>query len=175
MDWICKALGGFLVFGACAWAGIRLSRRDMLQIGELAAFRSALLTLKSEIQYARTPLAEAFAYTAALAEPPANTFFQAMSEQLTQHNGESAAQVWDESLRSLRSTTLLADEDFRRFSLLGQSIGCLDSQTQAEGLDAAMHHIDERVQALRNHGDKHARMYRSVGALLGALLVIALL
>jgi len=173
--WLCKMLGGLLVFGACALFGLRLSRRDMLLIKELSALRSALLTLKSEIQYARTPLAAAFEHTASLSDGQTAQFFQSMAERLGENSGLSAAQIWEDVLNDLRKTTLLADEDFRRLALLGQSIGCLDSLTQAEGLDAAMRHIDERILLLRDHSDKHARMYRSVGALCGALIAVALM
>jgi len=175
MKWILKALGGLLVFGACALAGLRLSRRDMLQAEELAAFRSAFLLLKSEIQYARTPLAEAFSHTAAFNDEQPSVFFYNMAERLQQNDGSSASQVWAESLQALRYSSRLADEDFRRFALLGQTIGCLDGSSQAEGLDAAMHHIDDRIAQLHNHSNSHVRMYRNIGALFGALLAVSLL
>ena len=175
MTLLLKCIGGLLIFTACALGGFILSWRDDFRLAELAELRKALVLLKGEIQYARTPLSEAFESVAARADKQTAAFFLSMAAQLSEKSGESAAVIWNNALHDLRKSSHLAEEDLETLALLGRSFGYLDGATQAEGLDMAMAYIDEKAILLQEKSAKTGRMYRSVGLLCGALVVIALI
>ena len=170
-----KCIGGLLVFGACMLGGLAFGWRDGFRLAELAELRKAFVLLKGEIQYVRVPLAEAFQSVAARADTRTAAFFGGMAERLSEKDGESAAVIWNEALEELRRASHLAEDDMQSLALLGRSFGYLDGTTQAEGLDFTMAYIDEQAGLLQEKSAKNGRMYRSVGMLCGALVVIALL
>ena len=172
---LCKCLGGLIAFAACVLGGLVLGWRDGFRAAELSEMRKAFVLLKGEIQHARTPLCEAFESVAERADRPAAQFFADMAKRLAEKKGEGVAAIWGEALDNLRHTSRLTEEDRRNLDLLGRAFGYLDGATQAVGIDLAMSYMDEQVAILQEKSEKNARLYRSIGMMCGALVVIALL
>lgn len=167
-----KLLGAVTVFFVCSWAGFWRARLYARRTEELRQLRGALSFLETEIHYGETPLYLACRRIAERETGPVSRFFSLVSDKLSRADGTSAYECWQYALLAVGSELALSERDRQILFRLGQKLGLSDKTDQIHHLRLAQTHLEtEEAQAMKEQ-ETYEKMYRSLGVLTGALLVI---
>ncbi|WP_144935693.1 stage III sporulation protein SpoIIIAB [Paenibacillus sp. 32O-W] len=167
-----KLLGGLLIIGAGTMFGfyqsMQLSRRPR-QIRELIHM---LQRLETEIGYGSTPLSDALLASSKSLSEPVAALFRRAAEYLDQPTGMTTEACWRKAVvEGWRDTAMKAGE--REVLLqLGHSLGITDREDQLKHLRLAVNHLLAEEEQAAEDQRKYAKMWKSLGALAGALIVI---
>jgi stage III sporulation protein AB len=170
--WV-KVIGALLVVLAGGGAGFYFSKLETFRIQDLSEFKKALLILASEIEYLRTPLAEACGRIASRTDKPVSCVFADFAARL-EAGGGAASELWMNALAANKSQLHLKDEDMGVLEGFGNTLGCLDTQLQINAINYVKDYIEAKVTQLQTQADKNKRMYRSLGWIGGGLAAVVL-
>ena len=168
-----RILGGILVCAACGLLGLYMSHRGVARARQLTEFRQSLLMLKSEIEFAAYPLPQAFANISQKAGDSFITFYEGLSQRLTDKE-MGLADTWEKGLTDLRGSHL-SREDMEAISGLGHALGSIDAAVQLKAIDMTTSAIDDILSRLSAQNAKDGKMYKRLGLLGGALITVVLL
>lgn len=167
-----KLLGAVIVFFVCTLTGFWRARLYAKRTEELRQLRGALSFLETEIHYGATPLHLACKRIAERESGPVGDFFTLVSERLSRADGTSAYECWRHALLEMGSGLALGERDRQILFRLGQKLGLSDKTDQIHHLRLAQTNLEtEEAQAMKEQ-ETYEKMYRSLGVLTGALLVI---
>ncbi|KZE74243.1 stage III sporulation protein AB [Paenibacillus elgii] len=167
-----KLLGAMLILLAGTLFGFyqasQLSRRPR-QIADLIRM---LQRLETEIVYGFTPLPDALRRAARADDSPAGALFAAAAEELGKPGGRSVQAVWEHSVsRGWKTTSMKAAE--RDILLqLGSTLGLTDRDDQVKHLRLTVSSLQGEADIARDERERYERMWKSLGLLMGALVVI---
>ncbi|WP_282935749.1 stage III sporulation protein SpoIIIAB [Paenibacillus sp. RC67] len=167
-----KLLGAMMILLSATLFGFyqaqQYSRRPK-QIGDVIR---ALQRLETEIVYGHTPLQEALMKVAKSCPQPVNAIFRHTAEELSQAGGRSTQQIWQQSLQEhWKHTSMKAGEQdiVRQF---GFTLGLSDSTDQVKHLRLAIQQLQGDLDRSEEERKRYESMWRSLGLLMGALIVI---
>ena len=169
-----RAVGAFAVMLGCGGLGFYFAAKEGFRVQELLEFKKALLILSSEIEYMRAPLAVACGNIAKRTGLTISKMFDKFSEFLKQGEGESAYQLWLNAMDTIAESSFLAEEDIDVLEGFGKTLGYLDKNMQQNAIDYAINYIENKVGTLQIQSDKNKKMYRSLGAIVGLLIIVVL-
>ena len=167
-----RIAGAIIVIGASTIAGIYYGNLETYRMRDLLEFKKALSILRSQIEYARTPLPEAMQAISARVRKPLGKIFEMCAELLVYERNEKVVHIWEASVEQHKEALFLTEEDVSQFKGFGAQLGNLDSYAQIMNISMLIGYIDERVGHLNESRDKNRKLYRSLGVLGGALIVI---
>jgi len=170
---IFRILGGILVCVACGLLGLYMSHRGVARAKLLTEFRQSLIMLKSEIEFAAYPLPQAFANISYKASCCFAGFYEKLSCRLSEKE-MGLADAWKQGLAELDNNHM-ATEDLQIISGLGNALGNIDSAVQIKAIDMTTAAIDEILTRLAAQNTRDGKMYKRLGLLGGALIVVVLL
>ena len=162
-----------VVCGAVA-LGFYYAAQEQKRAQDLLEFKKALLILSSEIEYMRTPLSAASSNIGKRTEGWVSAVFTRFGDLLAHSEGETAYQLWVQSLSEIKDQTYLTQEDWKITESFGKTLGYLDKQMQQNAIQYTIDYIDEKAAALQTQADKNKKMYRSLGVIGGLLLAVVL-
>ena len=157
-------LGGSIIW-AMSWTQI-LERRPK----ELREMRTALQMLETEISYAATPLPDAFRLIKDQFQGNMRDFFDQLVRELG--NMHTAGHAWQHSVESHYGKMAWNQEDRAILLALAPTLGLSDRQDQLKHLRLCQERLSMAEQQADERARKHARLYRSMGVLVGLLLVL---
>ncbi|GIQ70692.1 stage III sporulation protein AB [Xylanibacillus composti] len=169
-----QLIGALLVLIAGLWAGLHMASRYANRPKQLRQLRHALQRLETEIVYGYTPLSEAFARLAIHAAPPFASLFERMSASLRQSGSGSAADCWEREWSRAWEYTALRATDREVLLQLGRTLGVSDREDQMKHLHLAMRQLQAEEETAKEEQARYERMWRSLG-LLGAALIVILM
>lgn len=167
-----KLLGAMLILLAGTLVGFyqasQLSRRPK-QVSELIRL---LQRLETEIVYGFTPLPEALRQTGRSGTPPVGTLFLNTAAELAKPDGRSVQTIWEQTVTlSWRHTSMKVSE--REVLLqLGHTLGLTDREDQVKHLRLAVSQLQGEAEYAREEQQRYERMWKSLGVLMGLLVVI---
>ncbi|MFC0214197.1 stage III sporulation protein SpoIIIAB [Paenibacillus chartarius] len=167
-----KLIGAVIVLLAATLFGffqaLQLARRPR-QIRELV---SVLQRLETEIVYGSTPLPEALRSIAGHSGEPAGSLLRDVASGLISKPQAPLREQWHEAcLRAWRRSAMKAPE-LEAFSRLGATLGLSDRIDQAKHLRLAAAQLQAEEESARDDQRRYETMWRSLGVLVGALIVI---
>lgn len=167
-----KLLGAVMIFLACAMTGFWMARHYARRTEELRQLRGALSLLETEIAYGATPLYLACRHIGEQETGPVGRFFSLVSQNLTQSDGHSALECWQRALSEVKGELAIRERDRRILHRLGHKLGLSDKPDQIHHLRLAQVNLEtEEAHAIKEQ-ETYEKMFRSLGVLTGALLVI---
>jgi len=167
-------VGAVVILVSCTALGFYFAAQEKFRVHDLQEFKKALMILSSEIEHMRTPLPLACANIAKRTNDPVSALFGQFSDLLSNETGETAYQLWLQTLNGQKKRSYLAAEDWDALEGFGKTLGYLDKQMQQSAIACTVDYIDEKVTGLQTQSDKNSRMYRSLGVIGGLLLVVVL-
>lgn len=169
-----KVLGAMLIIFATTMYGfhqsLQLSRRPK-QIRELI---QALQRLETEIVYGYTPLSEALQSAGRPFSPEVAAFFQEVAKQLDSDQGKTAEECWSRALEATWGNTAMKSGEREVLERLGSSLGVSDRDDQQKHIKLSISHLQAEEQKANTAQQKYGGMWKSLGLLAGALIVIIL-
>jgi len=161
-------VAGFLaVVGAFAAAGNLVAASYRARTVQLAAFRTGLDLLETEVTFAAASMPVALERVGAGLAPPVGTVFQRAAAYLRSGAGLSAGEAWERAARDLFPDTALERDDLDVLLALTPYLGVTDREDQRRHLRLAAERLRAREEAARAEQGAAERMWRYLGVLGG--------
>lgn len=168
-----KIIGAALIFGACTLLGYQLSRHLSERPRQLRYFKTALQALEAEIMFGHIPLQEASKRLSKQMPKPVSLFFDNFSNSL-QIKETTVKYAWADSLKSIGSLLALQSKDIEILEQFGETLGKHDRFQQQKQIALTMTHLEREENEALLAQAKYEKMIKSLGVLVGLLLIILL-
>lgn len=169
---IIKILGFIIVIISTSLIGFFYSYKESFRISDLSEMKKALTILKSEIEYALSPLSVALLNIADKTKNPISNIFSQVSYEIEKRSGQEISDIWKKSLLDNSIKTYLVKEDIQYFESFGKCLGYLDRQLQLNNIEITINYIKDKIEILNIKSEKNKKMYNSLGILSGILICI---
>ena len=168
-----KYAGMFLLFITSVLVGLMCSDHLKKRVKELERCLVFIDKLKTSLHYQNLPTRELIHSLSGQAACKELLFLRYCSEALDQNNHFPS--VWRKSVERCRGKMNLLPEDLELMASLADIVGASDTEGQLSALEM----IETLLQKQRNEAisaqQKKGKLYRSLGALAGASMVVLLL
>ncbi|WP_248925297.1 stage III sporulation protein SpoIIIAB [Paenibacillus hamazuiensis] len=145
-----------------------LSRRPK----QIRQFIQAVQRLETEIVFGLTPLAEAFGKLSSQLTEPAAGLFRTAGERLAAASDCSAADIWREAAEEQFRLTAMKTGEKQILLQLGWALGRTDRDDQVKHLRLAVSQLQAEETGAIEEQKRYESMWKSLGILMGALVVI---
>lgn len=170
-----KIIGSSIVLLVTTIGGFYYGNIESYRIYDLLEFKRALGILRSEVEFALTPLKEAFSNIANRVREPIRYMFLTLEKKLDSNSNEIISEIWRSSIEENVNKTYFSKEDIDEIIVFGKTLGYLDRGMQMQSIDILTEYIDEKIKQLDKTRIKNKKMYRSMGVLGGILIIIVLI
>lgn len=159
-----------LVFVLCFIIGNLISRNYTLRLKELKEIKNALNILENKIKFTYEPLIEIFNEISKIVSKNISEIFVQAGTYLKETDAENA---WDKGIES--SNTNLNKEDKENIKVLGKMLGKTDKEGQISQLELTKTFIEMQIEKAKDEEEKNAKMYKTLGTIVGLAFVIILI
>ncbi|MCL5676368.1 MAG: stage III sporulation protein AB [Firmicutes bacterium] len=174
MIWL-KLLGSALVLLSSGYLGLQMASAYRRRPRELAALRSGLQLLETEIVYGATPLPAALRQVAAGLDGTAGELFQKAGQTLSRGRGITGGEGWSRALGEVYPYSALTPEDLGALRLLGVSLGASDRADQVKHLALCRERLAHLEEQAKDRDRRYSRVWSYAGFLTGLLVVLVLI
>jgi len=159
----------FLIFSISFYLGELISKKYTLRLNELKDIKNALNIIESKIKFTYEPLPEIFMQTSKMVSKNISEIFQKASNNMKINDAEEA---WNRSLE--QTVTNLNKEDIENIKNLGKMLGKIDKEGQISRVELTKTFIEMQIEKARVEEEKNAKLYKTLGAVLGLAVIIIL-
>lgn len=167
-----KFFGGVLIIGAATLYGFLQAAHYVRRPKQIRLLISALGRMETEITYALTPLPEAFHSLSKQVAEPLSAMFRLTSERLSAGDGSSTREIWHKSVKEIWTRTSMKQPEQEVVLGLGAVLGATDRADQIKHLRLAISQLQTEETESREEQRRYEKMWKSLGVLIGALIVI---
>ena len=168
-----KWIGATMILAAGTAYGFAQASRYARRPKELRALGAALGTLESEIVYGLSPLPEALARVSTATQRPISLLFEEAAARMRDARSErTAGECWTEAIEAVWPRTALGGAEKASLLALSAKLGATDRDDQAKHLRLAAAQLAAEEETAREEQARYGKMWRSLGALTAALVVI---
>ena len=160
----------FLVFLICFLLGNIISKRYTLRVKELKDFSNALNIIENKIKFTYEPLSEIFIQTSRLLSENMSNIFIKASGYMKEFSNEEA---WNKGVDE--TSTYLNKEDIENIKSFGKLIGKTDKEGQVSHIELTRSFIELQLEKARKEEEENAKMYKTLGVIIGFAIVIILI
>jgi stage III sporulation protein AB len=170
MSWI----GAAAILSATTILGFEWAKRVRERPKQLRELKVTLQALEAEIMYGSTPLNEAFQHIGKPLKEPLSAFFLTISDLLNQ--GEMSVQeAWESQLLVLARETSFKNGEIEVLRQFGATLGRHDKEHQQKQIQLTLAHLNREEKEARDIQERYEKMCKSLGVLMGLLIVILLM
>ncbi|MBS4007818.1 MAG: stage III sporulation protein AB [Clostridium sp.] len=171
-----KWAGAVLIVLATALLGNQKAIQMKQRVKQLEEFRLAMRLLMAEIGYTATPLPRALEYVQnRLADERVKQFFAEIVRQLGRPEVGDASLAWLRAIETFRGQLALRTDDWPLIKRAAAGLGGLGRESQLKQLEAVEIQLASHNSMVAANCVRSERMWRYLGMLGGAALVIILL
>ncbi len=170
-----RLMGMILVLCGSTALGLYYSNRVSERFHNSERIRKALICLRGEIQFGRTPMPEALSSAARHTVGNISTFFYEVSEELRSGRGSTFAVIWVEKLQRHLSGKNIQEEDIAELKELGQTLGYLDGEMQVNTLNLYLERMQETLVRQNKEKQNKIRLYNLLGIVGGIMITIVVM
>lgn len=168
-----KWIGATMIMAAGTAYGFAQASRYARRPKELRHLGHALAALESEIVYGLSPLPEALVRVSGVVPSPVSELFA----EAVRRMGESAAErtagaSWSEAVEAVWPTTSLRESEKQSLLSLSPLLGLTDREDQSKHIRLAVSQLRVEEESAREELARYGTMWKSLGALSAALIVI---
>lgn len=167
-----KLLGAVLILLAGTLAGFLKARQFADRPKNIRGMIAALQRLETEITYGYTPLPEAMRRIASGSREPVRSLFASAAEDMGEPNNRSAQDALNRAVDIHWKATAMKAQERETLRQLGCTLGTSDRKDQANHIALALQQLKQEELSARDEQAKYEKMSKSLGVLLGALIVI---
>jgi stage III sporulation protein AB len=167
-----KLVGALLILAAGTLLGFHQASLLANRPRQIRQASNALGRLETEISYGLTPLPDALASIGRQSAEPLASFFQDAAARMSVPGGDSARESWQQALESVWPKTVMKPATREILSELGRTLGVSSRDEQIKHIRLAVNQLHADEQSAREDQARYETMWRSLGFLAGALVVI---
>ncbi len=168
MGWSLILVGG-LGFGDAA------ARELGKRVAQLEELQRLLLILQGEIRCVRITLPAVCELLAKDAKAPFQQFFWKVSKDLGKRTGQTAGEIWSRNLKEIQKLLFLTKKEQQDLEEFGQLLGRMDMPMQLSAIQFYQEKIMISLAEAKAAADSRQKLYRYLGALGGAALVLVIM
>ena len=168
MGWSLILVGG-LGFGDAA------ARERGKRVALLEELQRLLLILQGEIRCVRLTLPAVCELLAKDTKAPFQQFFWKVSEDLGKRTGQTAGEIWSRNLKEIQKLLFLTKKEQQDLEEFGQLLGRMDMPMQLSAIQFYQEKIMLSLAEAKAAADSRQKLYRYLGALGGAALVLVIM
>lgn len=147
-------------------------RKRLEEINELCRVFKVIL---GDIRYTRASLPEAIKSAFARHDGSYHDFLHDMTEQLEHSPGISLGNIWSNICQKTLKESSLSKQDKKQLIDFGERIGFTDREQQMGEFELFIGYLEEEASAINGIIAAKAKLYRSLGVLIGVFIIIILL
>ncbi|WP_157950214.1 stage III sporulation protein AB [Vallitalea okinawensis] len=170
IKYICMAV----ILACSSLLGFYLSKLDEYRLKELLSVKKMAIMLASEIEYSSS-LVAALEHIAGRLDAPLNNWVMDIAVELSKRTGKPLVTIWNEKCEVYVNQAYLTDSDWEYIRDFGKNLGYLDKSMQHKNIRLFIDYLDDEIVLINNSKDNNKKMYRSLGILMGLLVVIVLI
>ena len=167
-----KIFAGIIVIISCSGFGFVMASEIYARIKYLEKLKKLLIHLRSEINYAKTPLSQAFYSIADRQEGVLKEFCLDMADKLEELSGHMLGELWILSVDSKIKNVPLKLCDIDEFKMIGNRLGFQDYEMQLSAIDIEVQYLDEKISDLKTVIEQKQKIYRALGIFSGLMITI---
>lgn len=167
-----KLIGACFVLMTTTWLGFEKAKRYADRPRQIRQLRSALSLLKTEIGYGTRPLVQACGQMAKRMQRPISCLFQTYQYNLENLDGSSTYECFINAIEKEWGKTVLCDSEKGIMLDLGKTLGISDREDQLQHLALADANLEIEETKAREEQAQFEKMYKTMGVLCGALIII---
>jgi stage III sporulation protein AB len=167
-----KLLGAMLILLSATLFGFSKAQQYARRPKHIADMVRALQRLETEIVYGATPLPDALFAVSGSCPPPVRQIFRYAAEELGRAGGRSVQNIWRQSVVVHWKQTAMKASEQEMVDQLGYTLGLSDRADQVKHLRLAVQQLHGEIETAQEERKRFESMWRSLGLLIGALIVI---
>jgi stage III sporulation protein AB len=170
-----KFVGAACIMGAAVAFGESKARFLEQRVRQLQQFQRSLKLLTAEITFSRSLLPAAFMQVSKQSDPPIRELYGCAADLLSAERELTAREAWEQALGRVypQSSFIAADREI--IGSLGVSLGVSQQEGQIKQIQLAEQHLSFALEAARENRQRQAKLWRYLGFISGAALIILLL
>ncbi|ASA23135.1 stage III sporulation protein SpoIIIAB [Paenibacillus donghaensis] len=167
-----KLFGAVLIVLAGTLAGFQRARQYADRPRHIRALIASLQRLETEIMYGFTPLPEALRRIGQQSKEPLKGFWACTAAEMSPPHDHSAQEAIALSMEEHWRGTALKGAEKEILRQLSLTLGTSDRTNQSNHIALALQQLKQEETAAREDQGKYEKLSKSLGLLLGALIVI---
>lgn len=169
-----KISGSILILLSTSLLGYLYGSSYRDRVNNLVLLENCIRILETEIIYGANPLPEALINVYRKGNSKVSFVFKEISDQLVL-NKRTVLECFQSIENILKEKLKFNDEDIEMFFSLGRTIGVSNRVDQEKNFKLLLVQIETLETEARESRDKNEKLYKSLGILLGLVIVIILL
>lgn len=170
-----KLVGSACIMAAAVIYGEHKSRALDLRVKQLQLFERSLRLLVAEITYARSVLPQAFRTVGRRIEAPVGRIYLKAADFITAKWENTPGDAWLEAVKVCFSQTSLASSDKEIVESLAISLGVSQQEGQLKQVHLTSRHLSIALEEAEEERGRYGKLWRYLGLVGGAALVILLM
>lgn len=167
-----KLAGAVFILFATTAAGFLVAKRYADRPRHIRQLRAALSLLQTEITYGSRRLDRICAHIAQREAGTIGSLFRRAKEYMERLDGASTFVCWRRAVEETWPHTALKEAERQILIDFGKTLGISDREDQLQNLRRAQTALEQEEAQARDEQERYEKMYRSLGVLAGALIVI---
>lgn len=169
-----KGIGALLIVISSGLLGIALSGKYSMRPKEIRKLRFSLQMLETEVVYGSTPIPYACYNVGIKSDKPWSSFFLAVSENLVNRRFFSMEEAWNQAMIETLSNSSINSADKELIRNFGRIVGKSDTEDQKKLFKLFYVQLEHQEKAAEDERKCNEKMYKSMGFLMGAAILIIL-
>ncbi|MCS1350772.1 stage III sporulation protein SpoIIIAB [Mechercharimyces sp. CAU 1602] len=169
-----KLFGAILILISTSISGWMFAKRFAERPKQIRQLCQALALLETDIVYGSRPLSEAFAHIAHREPAAIGSIFHRCAVHLQELDGASTFECWEKALSEVWPRLDLQAAEKEILLDFGKTLGMSDRDDQLQHLQLTVSNLQVEENHAREEQGQYEKMWKSVGVLGGALLIILL-
>lgn len=170
-----KIIGSTAVFAASSFLGHVISGDLKRRPQQLRELQGLLQMFENEISYLSNILSDAFEKIHKASSSPIGEFFKITAQNLKNGSGLNASIAWEIAVKENIKSTALNSEDKGILISFGKMLGSTDLQGQLKNIRLTINQLKLQEEKAEETRGKNEAMYKRLGILGGAAIVLILL
>lgn len=159
----------FLIFIISTYIGILKSKTFKTRLDELNNIQISLNLFKNKIEYSNDTIESIFNFISKIVYENKENIFINTAENLGK---EDIYMAWNDSVENFN---YFKPDDKQIIKLFGKNLGKLDKKGQINQIDETICLINKQIKIAEVEKDKNEKLYKSLGSIAGAIIVIILI
>lgn len=170
-----RITGILMIISACTAMGFRLGMDMENRLKSLREIQRMMGMLKGEIQYAATPLREAFEVLAERMEQPFCEYLQKTAADMELRDGKTIAAILEDNAQMLYGKSGLKTADIKSLVRAGARLGYLDTEMQIRTIDLYLEELEKECRLAQEEYQGKVKVYRCLGFMGGLFAAVIFL
>lgn len=168
-----KTIGAVIIMVACSGAGLYIAQGFKNRTNEIRQLQNILAYIETEIIYGQTRLIQIMENISSRETGVIGEVFSRLAYKM-EKNQAGFPLCWQEAFDEMAGKMSLKEREKLAILRLGTQLGQTDRHNQQKYIRIALAHLQTEEQDAYHSQNKYEKLSRTLGILVGALLVIVL-